>query len=185
MERMWKPSTFMRENLKFIHRWLKVIPQALQKRSVINSPSTWIPLPYCGLIFFSVSLWYFSTCHPLPCRRLSSQRMNDGGMVPSSQVASGWSGEEAVISLHRYMTICLGYTISLITFLGWKYPGGKAEMIGNHLDNQVRVTSLLGIGEMMSFNASSASSRVMSHLLSLDNATIFLSGLPPAHGYWI
>ncbi len=57
-------------------------------------------------------------------------------------------------------------------------------MIGNHLDNQVRGHFPLGIGEMMSFNASSASSRVMSHLLSLDNATIFVRA-PPAHGYWI
>ena len=29
--RMWKPSTFMRENLKFIHRWLKVIHKPFRK----------------------------------------------------------------------------------------------------------------------------------------------------------
>ena len=57
--RMWKPSTFMRENLKFIHRWLKVIHKPFRKDQL----STARPhgFHYCGLIFFfSISMVFLN-----------------------------------------------------------------------------------------------------------------------------
>ena len=72
--------------------------------------------------------------------------MYDGGMVPSSQVASDGlerSGRHIPAQVHDDLSWVYDF---LITFLGWNIQGGKAEMIGNHLDNQVRGHFPLGIG---------------------------------------
>ena len=116
--RMWKPSTFMRENLKFIHRWLKVIHKPFRKDQL----STARPHGFHFLLWIDLLLQYLDGILKrivflnITCNLLGS--VNDGGMVPSSQVASDGlerSGRHIPAQVHDDLSWVYDF---LITFLG-------------------------------------------------------------------
>ena len=116
--RMWKPSTFMRENLKFIHRWLKVIHKSFRNDQL----STARPHGFHFLLWIDLLFQYLYgisqrviLCH-VAGYLLSA--MYDGGMVPSSQVASDGlerSGRHIPAQVHDDLSWVYDF---LITFLG-------------------------------------------------------------------
>lgn len=106
----------MRENLKFIHRWLKVIHKSFRNDQLSTArPHGFHFLLWIDLLF--QYLYGISQCVVL-CHVTGYLlgAMYNGGMVPSSQVPSDSLERSGRHILHRYMTICLGYTISLLRF---------------------------------------------------------------------
>ena len=82
--------------------------------------------------------------------------------------------DSLVISPQRYMTIWRGNTSSLLRFWPMRSRGVMPKCSETTLIISCGVTSRAAFGEIRSFNASSASSRLISLLFSLLEATIFV-----------
>ena len=106
----------MRENLKFIHRWLKVIHKSFRNDQLSTArPHGFHFLLWIDLLF--QYLYGISQCVVL-CHVTGYLlgAMYNGGMVPSSQVPSDSlerSGRHIPAQVHDDL---LGYTISLLRF---------------------------------------------------------------------
>ena len=82
--RMWKPSTFMRENLKFIHRWLKVIHKPFRKDQLSTArPHRFHFLLWIDLLFQDLN-GIFKIFVLIHIRSDLFRTVDNGSMVTSS-----------------------------------------------------------------------------------------------------